>query len=134
MRKTICIFMAALMLFFAAACSSGKKAPLEYGSSALYTHKDIDEAAALVKKEFATFEGCELHSLRYPGDECNSEENLRWLNELDPGHGYAQVLELLTDFRSGKTGAWDPDTEYRDYQWWLAREEGGSWQLISWGY
>ena len=31
-------------------------------------------------------------------------------------------------------GAWEPDTEYTDYQWWLARTQDGGWQLLSWGY
>ena len=26
------------------------------------------------------------------------------------------------------------DEEYFDYQWWLARTEGGEWQLLTWGY
>ena len=24
--------------------------------------------------------------------------------------------------------------EYADYQWWLARKDGGDWELVSWGY
>jgi len=31
-------------------------------------------------------------------------------------------------------GAWEPDYEYSDWQWWLARTDGGEWQLITWGY
>ena len=27
-----------------------------------------------------------------------------------------------------------PDTEYTDYQWWLARTENGDWEIVSWGY
>ena len=32
------------------------------------------------------------------------------------------------------TEVFSPDTEMEDYQWWLAREEGGGWQLVTWGY
>jgi len=31
-------------------------------------------------------------------------------------------------------GAWEADKEYTDWQWWLAREEGGDWELLTWGY
>ena len=30
--------------------------------------------------------------------------------------------------------AWEPDQEYKDYQWTLAREEGSPWELVTWGY
>ena len=35
-----------------------------------------------------------------------------------------------------KTGAgvWNPDFEYTNRRWWLARTEGGEWKLITWGY
>lgn len=89
-----------------------------------------------VKCKFASWAGCELHSLRYAGDACNSAENLKWLNSLDEGKNYVQAIELLTDFHSPKTayGAWEEDQEYTDYQWWLARTADGGWQLLSWGY
>lgn len=34
----------------------------------------------------------------------------------------------------GVQGAWEPDQEYTDYQWWLARAEDGDWEIVSWGY
>ena len=109
---------------------------IDYGTSDLYTIEDRTEAAIQIKCKFASFEGCDLHSLRYAGDECSTEENLRWMNELDPDNNYTQVIEFLSDFHSPKeqVGAWEPDKEYTDYQWWLARTEDGGWQLLTWGY
>ena len=57
----------------------------DFGTSELYTREDLEEAAVQVKCRFAVFAGCELHSLRYAGDVCCSEENIRWLNSLDEG-------------------------------------------------
>ena len=120
---------------------TGKVAPevsYDYGDSKLYTHADLEEAAIQVKCEFAKFAGCELHSLRYAGDECSTEDNLKWMNELDEGKNYTQVVEILTDFHSpvteDKPSAWSLDTEYTDYQWWLARTDDGGWQLLTNGY
>ena len=109
---------------------------IDYGTSALYTQEELEEAAVQIKCRFASFAGCELHALRYAGDEANSAENLEWLNGLDEGKNYAQAIEFLSDFHSPveAIGAWEPDTEYTDYQWWLARSAGGGWQLLSWGY
>ena len=43
---------------------------------------------------------------------------------------------IFSDFHSPVEagGAWEPDTEYTDWQWWLARSDGGKWKLLTWGY
>ena len=109
---------------------------VDYGSSSLYTRDELEEAMVQIKCSFAAWKGCELHSLRYAGDECSTEENIRWMNELDEGKNYVQVAEFLTDYRSpvDAYGAWEPNTEYTDWQWWLARTEDGGWQLLTNGY
>ena len=44
-------------------------------------------------------------------------------------------LWFLTDFYSAAAhDAWEADTEYNDYQWWLARTDGGDWEVVSRGY
>jgi D-alanyl-D-alanine carboxypeptidase len=115
-------------------------AKVDYGTSELYTQEEMDAAITEFKKEFENWLGCELHSVKYAGDECNSEENIAWLNSLKEGKNYTQVIEFITDFHSPveeellKDTAWEPDKEYTDYQWWLAREDGGAWELVSMGY
>ena len=107
-----------------------------YGESAVYTDAELADAAAAVEAAFASFEGCELHSLRYAGDESCTEENLKWMNELNPDGHFTEVAEFLTDFHSPveQVGAWEADTEYTDYQWWLARSADGGWEVLTWGY
>ena len=109
---------------------------IDYGKSELYTQEEFQEAAIQIKCSFATWEGCELHSLRYTGDDANNEENLDWLNSLNEEAGYTQVAGFLGDFHSPaeEAGAWEPDEEYTDYQWWLARTEDGGWEIVTWGY
>ena len=120
---------------------AGKAAPevsYDYGNSSIYTREELEAAAVQAKCEFATFAGCELHSLRYAGDEFNTPENLAWMNSLDEGKNYTQVCKFLADFHSpvanDQPTAWNLDTEYTDYQWWLARTDDGDWQLLSFGY
>ena len=114
----------------------GGKATVDYGSSELYSREDLKAAVKLIEDEFASFTGCEMHALRYAGDVCGSRENIRWMNSLDEGKNYVQVVEFLSDFHSPVEGggAWEPDTEYTDYQWWLARTVDGDWKLLTWGY
>ena len=109
---------------------------IDYGESTLYTEEELEEAAVQAKCKFASFAGCELHSLRYAGDGCNTKENIAWLNELAEGSDYVQAVEFLSDFHTPVEGgdAWEADAEYKDWQWWLAREKDGGWQLLTWGY
>ena len=109
---------------------------VELGDSALYTHEELAEAVSAVETKFAEFEGCELHSIRYAGDESCTEENLKWMNELKPEGRFTQVAEFLMDFHSPmeQVGAWNADTEYTDYQWWLARSADGAWEILTWGF
>lgn len=142
-----------LLALFACGCSlqCGKPAPkvrVVLTGSSIYTEEELYDAVLLIKDKFAGFAGdCELHSIRYAGDEANNEENLAWLNSLrearsnippeDVGKKYVQVAEFLSDFHSPvEEGpyAWELDMEYKDYQWWLARLKDGGWEIVSWGY
>ena len=115
---------------------------IDYGTSDLYSQEELEEAALQIKCKFASFEGCELHTLRYAGDEAVDEETLAWLNSLSEGEdtAYTQAAEFLSSFHtpaqaaSQEQSAWEPDQEYEDYQWWLARTQDGGWEVVSWGY
>ena len=114
---------------------AGDGVRIDYGASERYTQQDMDGAIALVKAKIAGWDGCALHAVRYAGDDRNSEENIRWLNGLDDGQNYTECIEFLTDFHSpDEGGVLMANREYTDWQWWLARSEGGDWQLVSWGY
>ena len=154
-KKMFCSILACSALLTLSACGCNrqcdKPAPevvIDLGKSSLYTEHELNDAVLLIKEKFASFSGdCELHSIRYAGDEANNEENLEWLNSLrearsnippeDAGKEYVQVAEFLSDFHSPlEEGpyAWELDMEYKDYQWWLARIKGGGWEIVSWGY
>ena len=117
----------------------GTKAPdvtIDLGKSEIFTEEDLSEAIVQIKCAFASWEGCELHSIRYSGDENCTEENLRWLNDLNGDGNYTQVAEFLMNLHSPKEqfGAWEADTEYTDYEWWLARGEDSGWEIVTQGY
>ena len=117
---------------------AGGQAPevdIDLSGSEKYTDEELTDAMLAVKCKFASF-GCELRSIRYAGDGADNEENLAWLNSLTEDGGFVQVMELLTDFHTlaDAEGAWEADTDYADYQWWLARSEGGDWEIVTFGY
>lgn len=109
---------------------------LDYGESELYTYQDREKAVAIILNGLKEWDekGGKLHAIRYAGDDCNSEENIRRMNDLSPdGTEYTQCIEFLMDFQAPETDAdaWDSGTEYKDWQWWLARNESGGWKLIA---
>ena len=131
MKKTIAILLSLVLLLGLCACGAKEEEPagsvtegepsvVDYGESELYT----DE---------------ELKSLRYAGDEAVTEENLAWMNELagkDAEQPFTQVIEFVSDFHVGENAetTFEADHDYTGWQWWLARTEGGDWQLLTWGY
>ena len=51
----------------------GQEAPevkIDLGGSRLYTEEELQDAMFMVKCQFAAWEDCELHSIRYAGDDA----------------------------------------------------------------
>ncbi|MDD5863859.1 MAG: hypothetical protein PUD80_04390 [Firmicutes bacterium] len=119
-----------------------KEAPvtIDYGKSELYSQADMDAAIALIEAEYTS--GSELHAIRYAGDDHCTPENLQWMNDLAQGQEldvtFTQCIMFECDFHSPKrsqdAGSLNPDEEYRDWQWWLARADGGEWYILTGGY
>ncbi len=142
MKKAIAILLLITVLCGSAGCAGKPKAEvsIDYGNSALYSKEDMDAAIAVIRKEFDTWDGCELHSISYGSDDACSAENIKWMNELEAANDaqetFSQCILFKSNFHSPKNGggAWNADQEYTDWQWWLARSEGGAWKLMTWGY
>ncbi len=66
--------------------------------------EEIDSAIEIIKKQFASFKGCELHSLSYmPDEECNNADNIEWMNDLrteDNKEAFTQCIAFKSSFRS----------------------------------
>ncbi len=109
---------------------------IDYGHSELYTEEELELAAIQVKCGFAFFRGCELHGIRYAGDEENNEENLMRLNSLREGSNYTRVMKFFIDFQTAgeNTGEFAPDQRYTDYPWRLGAAEDGGFEVVSFGY
>ena len=128
----------ALMLMIV---STADAAEIELGTSEMYSPSERNAAIKKILIEFKEWTGCELHSLRFFGDQCNSPENIRWMNALGEARGFtrkfSECIEFVSDFHSPKDayGAWEADSEYEGWQWWLARvDRNDEWHLLTWGY
>ena len=106
----------------------------EYGNSEVDSKADIDSAVEQIHKEFDKWEGCELYSISYAGDEF-SESRLEYCNELaKDGVKYSECIVFWVYFRSpiSDSGPLNPNEEY-NYIWYLARTEDGQWEALTWG-
>ena len=111
MKKIITVmFCIVLVLLFAGCGKDGdtSKVEIDYGTSSVYSKKEIDSA------------------------------NIEWMNNLrtdDNKEAFTQCIAFESSFRSPKKGggAWEANEEYT-WSWWLARSEGGEWNLMTWGY
>lgn len=142
MKKIITVMLCIVLVLLFAGCGKNgdtSKVEIDYGASSVYSKEEIDSAIEIIKKQFASFEGCELHSLSYmPDEECNNADNIEWMNDLrtdDNKEAFTQCIAFKSSFRSPKNGggAWEANEEYT-WSWWLARSEGGEWNLMTWGY
>ena len=109
---------------------------LDYGKSDIYTKDQMADLISQIKCKFAEWEGCELRSIKYAGDKCNSKENLEWMNSLSKDSKYISVAEFLMEFHTPKDGygSFNPDQDYIDFQWWLASDEDDNWDIVTYGY
>ena len=142
MKKIITVTLCIVLVLLFAGCEKNgdtSKVEIDYGASSVYSKEEIDSAIEIIKKQFASFEGCELHSLSYmPDEECNNANNIEWMNNLrtdDNKEAFTQCIAFESSFRSPEKGggAWEANEEYT-WSWWLARSEGGEWNLMTWGY
>ena len=113
---------------------------VNYGDSKLYSHDDIDAAAKVLMSEFNTWKGAKMKSIKV-ADDATCEEALTYCNEqAKDGTGpFDEAIVLVSDFHSpseadAENTAWEPDKDYDNYTWYIARAKDGDWTLVSWGY
>ena len=144
--KTLLIWAAAFAFVFAVALviyriefpsSRVSNAKINLGSSEVFSKQDIADAAQLVLDQVKDFDSCDLLKLSYSGDNhSNRPDDLEWLNDLKSkgGGNFTQCIRFDSEEEwLADTGAqFKGDRDY--FQFWLAREEGGEWKLLAWGY
>ena len=120
-----------------AACGNGvNNAKIDYGHSEIYTKEDMDSAIKLIKENASQMTGLKkLINIRYSSDDCNSEKNVKWMNDCVDDASFTQCIMFTTDFTTGSnTSSLNPNDRYTGWEWWLARTDGGEWHVVTSGY
>ena len=107
MKKLLAVSLTIMILGTLGGCGKQDtqeppKVKIDYGNSELYTQEDMDAAIQVIEAEFATWEGCELHSLAYGGDAACSDENIVFYTEspiFPPVPELSQEFQPVPDYR-----------------------------------
>ena len=134
--RVLTIFVSVVLtLVLAFACTSFWPASINYGFSQLYTKEDRASAIALIKERFDKWEGCKLYSISYTNDGL-CERELEYCNDLaKEGVIYSECIVFRTKFHTslfGKNPTLNSNFTY-DWSWYLARTQGGEWEILTWG-
>ena len=112
----------------------------DLGTSETYSADDVQRAMDVVMATFNGWDGCRMKRIAYAGDEASTAA-LDYANSLrgESDEPFDQAIVIVSDFHSptaedAEGTAWEPDTDYNDYTWTLARVGGGGWRLLTWGY
>ncbi len=111
---------------------------IDYGTSAQFTQQDMDSAIETIKHEFATWDGCVLHSLAFYGDAAGSDYLEGYNTWGNPTYQECIVFDSTfhspVDAESASEHAFNEDWEYTGWQWYLMRDSSSDpWTLITWG-
>ena len=106
--------------------------------SDVYTEAEMDAAVdAIMAESFWDEMHARVLDIHYIGDE-QSENYLASVQGRFPDSGYTECAVFNTDFRAAflakNAAPLAPREVYTDYQWVLARADGGSWEVVTSGY
>ena len=135
MKKAIALLTAAVLLTLLFSCADVSHAVVDLGSSQLYSSEELADAADAVKREFLGLSGCTLYSLKYAGDERSTNE-LGYCREIADNPAFADCIVFTSSFRTSadENGGFEPNAVIDGYDWICAREKGGSWVVVSYGF
>lgn len=105
--------------------------------SRIYSLTDMDEAIDTIMDDFDSWgTDCEMLEIRYAGDDKITAENLAYCNSLANGVQFDECIIFLTSFKTpvNSEQGFEPDMIYTGWTWYLTRQHGGSWVVISSGY
>ena len=115
---------------------------IDYGVSERFTPEQMDAAIAVIRNEFLTWYGCEMHSISYTSDERSAGEYRYFAGpeSRKTGKKYVDGIVFVSSFHTPPEGQGAPysgfeaDDEYTGWSWILLLSESGEWELVTWGY
>lgn len=141
MKKSLCLLVCVCVLLSLCACAPKRgdisKVKIDLGESELYSKADIQSAVDVILADFEKdWQGCELKTISYAGDEEAKSETDYYLGE-NKYYDADEAIVLVSDFYarnpSDNSGLNSP-SDYNGWSWILVRTTGGTWRHVDHGY
>lgn len=132
MKRCITVVLLLLMVPFVIGCGAVSDVQMDLKHSEYYSEDELDAAAKIVRKHFRQmYNGCTLLTIQYDGDEA-SRAQLSYCRELEPDKHFVDCAVLTSNFETTENcdTSFEKNKIYKNWQWYLAREENGKWQLV----
>ena len=134
MKRLLYLVLAAMLALSLTGCGRiSSTIEITCDTSKVYSTADIHDAMDVVRTYFRRhFDGCTMTAIGYIGD-----EKQKMMEEYALQYGVEEVIVLVSDFKTGRTGgdgSLTPDNTYRNYKWILLRDQDGSWSHADHGY
>ena len=134
MRKLFaCILLCALALSVSGCGGNEENLTVIDIDSEIYSQEDYLAAVQAVKTGFRGLRGCTLTEISYAGDETVQEEQAYILGSGDYDEGIVLLSSFTVDEHGGD-GSLEPNSTYTRWGWYLARKNGGKWNIVTCGY
>lgn len=136
MKKIHLLLSIILVVAILCGCSDASRVKIDYGKSELYSRSEMDSAIDKITSQFEGFEDCTMDSITYAGDE-RAKKEINYCNTLAENKTYDECIVFTSEFHTSKTSknpVLEPGTDYTGYEWYLARNNSGEWDLLTWGY
>lgn len=136
MKKLQLFILLILTMVLLCSCADVSKVMIDYGKSEVYSQLDMDLAIDVIKSEFRSWDGCILDSITYLGDKTASEQ-IDYCNEIADAKTYDECIVFTSVYHTSQFIN-DPVLEAGEtiegWDWYLARTNGGEWDLVTYGY
>ncbi len=139
MKKIISALLALVLSLSLCACTRSNQTDFtsvrtKNFISEKYSEFELRIALKVVYDRFSTWKGVRLISVEYMGDE-RSEGELDYCRGINKKN-YADCIVFTSAYRTYKNcePCLEPFTVYDGYNWIIAREKNGTWELVTCGY
>lgn len=141
MKKTVTAMITVLLAILLCGCAAlfgtdTENTKIDLGASEIYTSSELQNAADHILAEFRSWESVEeVYTLTYCGDE-KAADNLEYCNQLNEKE-YDQCVVFESAFLtsgSAESEGFEANSRYDGWEWYLARANGGEWEILTCGY
>ncbi len=138
MKKCVCIML--VFLFMVSLCACGKSTQVQgsfdNASVILNEYDKISdeewkEVLSIVEAEFETWPGFVMHHI----EDVSVGNDTTYCEMLREGVEFEKCIILKSSFTTGEEdwNGFSANMTYDEWNWYLAREKDGEWELVSYG-